>query len=61
MKAAHLTQTPKISHDIRDYDAKFLLGYSIAAILAALVTAMYFASQSSGTSPADLAMMVQFP
>jgi len=57
MKAAHLTQTPKISHDIRDYDAKFLPGYSIAALL----MAMYFASQSSGTSPADLAMMVQFP
>jgi hypothetical protein len=43
----------------RNHDTTILLGYAILAIV--FLTAMYFASTSSGTAPADFATMTVFP
>jgi hypothetical protein len=48
-----------VKAEVRSRDTTIILGYSILAIV--FLTAMYFASTSSGTAPADFAMMTVFP
>jgi hypothetical protein len=48
-----------VKAEVRSRDTAIILGYSILAIV--FLIAMYFASTSSGTAPADFATMTVFP
>jgi hypothetical protein len=59
MEIAQQSRFATTKPEVRSRDTTILVGYSILAIV--FLTAMYFASMSSGTAPADFATMTVFP
>jgi hypothetical protein len=59
MEIAQRSSVATAKQQTRNRDKTILLGYSILAIV--FLIAMYFASMSSGTAPADFATMTVFP
>jgi hypothetical protein len=59
MEIVQQSRFTPVKTEVRSRDATIILGYSILAIV--FLTAVYFASTSSGTAPADLATMTVFP
>ena len=59
MEIVHHSRFAPDKHQVRNRDTTILLGYWVLAI--AFLIAMYFASASSGTAPADFATMTAFP
>jgi hypothetical protein len=59
MEIAQQSRFATAKPEVRSRDTAIILGYSILAIL--FLVAMYFASTSSGTAPADFATMTVFP
>jgi hypothetical protein len=59
MEIAQQSRFAPAKHQARNRDTAILLGYSILAIV--FLIAMYLASTSSGTAPADFATMTVFP
>jgi hypothetical protein len=59
MEIAQQSRFVTAKPEVRSRDTTILIGYSILAIV--FLIAMYFASTSSGTAPADFATMTAFP
>ncbi len=59
MEVAQQSRFGSAKQQTQNHDMTILVGYSIFAI--AFLIAMYFASTSSGTAPADFATMTVFP
>jgi hypothetical protein len=59
MEIAQQSRFVTAKPEVRSRDTAIILGYSILSIM--FLVAMYFASTSSGTAPADFATMIVFP
>jgi hypothetical protein len=59
MEIAQQSRFATAKPGVRSRDTTILVGYSILAIV--FLIAIYFASISSGTAPADFATMTVFP
>ena len=59
MEIAQQSRFVTAKPEVRSRDTTILVGYSILAIV--FLIAMYFASTSSGITPADFATMTVFP
>lgn len=59
MEIAQQSRFAPAKPQVQSRDTTILVGYSILAIV--FLIAMYFASMSSGTAPADFATMTVFP
>jgi hypothetical protein len=59
MEIAQQSRFASAKPEVRSRDTTIIVGYSILAIV--FLIAMYFASTSSGTAPADFATTAVFP
>jgi hypothetical protein len=59
MRVAESSRSDNTDFEVKDHDAKIMLGYAVFAI--ALLIAIYAASASPGTAPGEFASMSAFP
>ena len=59
MQIAEQTRFDTTRREVRNIDAKIIIGYAIAAIM--LTIGIYLGSMSPGTTPGDIASMIVLP
>jgi hypothetical protein len=59
MSVAENDRADSTDFEVKSHDVKIILGYAVSAI--ALLIAIYAASMSPGTAPAEFASMSFFP